>query len=390
MLKVTNLEKAYPGTEDEGAAVRGISFDVEEGEIFTLLGPSGCGKTTTLRCVAGLETPTNGRIDIADRPVFSSADRTLVPAHQRALGMVFQSYAVWPHLSVLRNVMYPLRAARVRKHEARRRALDALEMVGLREVAERWPSELSGGQQQRVALARAVVRNTQLLLLDEPLSNLDAKLRVQMRDEIRALQRQLGATVLYVTHDQEEAMTLSDRVAVMRSGVIIELNTPAELYISPKHLFTARFVGESNLLRVKLLRRQAGVTEVGANFGTLRTKNHYSSEEGRESRYYFFVRPENIEIAREPARDRVLSANEFHGVVASVSFLGKTSEHRVTVGSDELIVHCPANHSVPVGEEVRLRVHENACAVYESDEQLQPAPQGPHAESRVPAATFSD
>lgn len=369
MLKVSDLCKRYPGVEDEKAAVRGISFEVPEGEIFTLLGPSGCGKTTTLRSVAGLEIPNEGVIEIDGQCVFSSVAHTVVPAHHRPISMVFQSYAVWPHLTVLRNVMYPLKAAHVPKAEARRRAMEALEAVGLGEVAERTPGALSGGQQQRVALARAIVRNTKLLLLDEPLSNLDAKLRVQMREEIRSLQRRLGATVLYVTHDQDEAMTLSDHVAVMRAGVIVERNTPSELYGAPKDLFTAQFMGENNLVEVTM-RSSGRQTIVESPFGTLYT-NHFHPGDGTHDAYYFFVRPETIELKRDESTRVDCGPNQFRGTVVDATFLGKLNQYRVVVADHELTVQRVAEQLLSPGERVLVTVDADNSAVYAVDKAVE-------------------
>ena len=219
-VRLTSLVKRYGDNE----VVRGLDLHVRDGEIVCLLGPSGCGKTTTLRMVAGLERPTAGEVSIGDRPVSSAG--LFVPPEERRLGMVFQSYAVWPHMRVLDNVMFPLDVAGMARSEAEERAIEALASVKLHGLDARYPHQLSGGQQQRVALARALVAEPEVLLLDEPLSNLDARLREEMRDEIRALVKRIGVTVIFVTHDQEEALGLSDRVAVMDRGVIQQLDTP--------------------------------------------------------------------------------------------------------------------------------------------------------------------
>ena len=224
-------------------AVDGVSFSLHPSEIFTLLGPSGCGKTTTLRLVAGLEEPDSGEI-LINNAIVAAPDRGLfVPPEKRQLGMVFQSYAIWPHLTVFENVAFPLRVRRESADDVRRRVHQALEIVGLAGFAERGATQLSGGQQQRVALARALVYEPAILLLDEPLSNLDAKLREQMRVEIRALQRKLGLTVLYVTHDQAEAMTLSDRIAVVNGGRFEQVGTPEEVYEKPRDAVCRRVLG---------------------------------------------------------------------------------------------------------------------------------------------------
>ena len=229
-------------------AVSGVDLAVREGEFVTLLGPSGCGKTTTLRMVAGLEQNTGGRISIGGR-VVSDAERGLfVPAEHRALGMVFQSYAIWPHMTVFDNVAYPLRVRRMGRSDIRARVLEALKLVEMADYADRPAPALSGGQQQRVAIARALVFEPALLLLDEPLSNLDARLRAQMGSEFRALQKRLGITSLYVTHDQQEAMALSDRVVVMQAGRVLQIGAPEEIYQRPLSQAVASFFGSPNLL----------------------------------------------------------------------------------------------------------------------------------------------
>src|SRR5262245_48094247 len=250
MLEVQNLIKLF--NVRGGRPVRAIdevNFTVEQGEFFTLLGPSGCGKSTTLRCVAGLERPQNGKINLRGKTVFDSANRTHVDPNHRNIGMVFQSYAIWPHLNVFDNVAFPLRASGQRSTKIiSAKVAWSLELVGLNRFAERPATQLSGGQQQRVALARALVREPDLLLLDEPLSNLDAKLREHMRSELKRLQRELGITTLYVTHDQLESIQMSDRVAVMNAGQILQIGKPNDVYERPTSQFVADFMGSTNLI----------------------------------------------------------------------------------------------------------------------------------------------
>ena len=229
-------------------AVRGVTFTVAAGEHLTLLGPSGCGKTTTLRAIAGLERPTSGEIRIGGAAVFSSSPSVNVPAERRGLSMVFQSYAIWPHMSVFDNVAYGLRVRKRPEAEIKTRVREALDLVQLGDLGSRSASKLSGGQQQRVALARAFVFSPAVLLFDEPLSNLDAKLRAEMRVELKVLQRRLDITSVYVTHDLEEALAISDRIIVMRDGVIEQVGTPAEIYDRPRNTFVADFVGSANLI----------------------------------------------------------------------------------------------------------------------------------------------
>jgi len=244
-LSVTGLAKQFPTGRP---AIDGVSFAVPAGEIVVLLGPSGCGKTTTLRCVAGLEDPTGGSISIAGQVVSAPAQGILVPPRLRNLGMVFQSYAVWPHMTVRQNVAYPLKHRRNAGGNAKRQVDEVLALVGLSDFAERPVVSLSGGQMQRVALARSIVYRPQLLLLDEPLSNLDAKLRLRLRDDLRRILKQTGMTALYVTHDQAEAVGIGDRIGVMRDGKLLQMGTPDEIYNRPAEPFVANFTGATNEL----------------------------------------------------------------------------------------------------------------------------------------------
>ena len=262
-LKVEQLRKQFAVGRP---AVDHMSFDVGIGEIVVLLGPSGCGKTTTLRCVAGLEHPTAGTISIGGVVVSAPDGGIHMPPRLRDIGMVFQSYAVWPHMTVKQNVAYPLRQRRVARGEGDRKVAEVLELVGLAEYVERPVTQLSGGQMQRVALARSLVYQPQLLLLDEPLSNLDAKLRLRLRDDLRRIIKQTGVTALYVTHDQAEAVVLGDRIGVMRDGKLLQLAPPHEIYNRPANLFVANFTGASNLLSGRVLERagEFGIVEAGA------------------------------------------------------------------------------------------------------------------------------
>src|SRR3954467_3196709 len=246
-IEVDNLEIHY----GDVPAVRGVSFSVQPGEQLTLLGPSGCGKTTTLRAIAGLEHPSDGEIRIGGAPVYSSAQRINIPAEKRGLSMVFQSYAIWPHMTVFENVAYGLRVRSESKDAIAEKVDRALDMVQMRAYRDRGASQLSGGQQQRVALARAFVFQPAVLLFDEPLSNLDAKLRGDMRLELRELQHRLGITSVYVTHDLEEALAMSDRFVGMRDGLIAQVGPPNDIYTLPRNAFVADFIGSANLIRGK-------------------------------------------------------------------------------------------------------------------------------------------
>src|SRR3954463_1867135 len=260
-LEVTDLHKQFSVGRP---AVDGVSFTVPAGEIVVLLGPSGCGKTTTLRCVAGLEHPTAGTISIAGKVVSAPSRGISIAPRHRDLGMVFQSYAVWPHMTVRQNVVYPLKHRGVARSEAARQVDEALALVGLTEYAERPVVALSGGQMQRVALARSIVYRPKLLLLDEPLSNLDAKLRIRLRDDLRRIIKAAGLTALYVTHDQAEAVVLGDRIGVMRDGKLLQLSTAAELYNDPADAFVAAFTGSTNQIAGTLRSTDAGYGAVEA------------------------------------------------------------------------------------------------------------------------------
>ncbi len=311
MLVVEGLRKRFLTDRGEVRAVEDLSFTVEEGRFYTLLGPSGCGKTTTLRCLAGLERPEGGRISVAGALV--SGNGTFVPAHERGIGMVFQSYAIWPHMNVFENVAYPLRVARPRPSadEIKRQVEDALALVSLQGLEERPAPQLSGGQQQRLALARALVRRPKLLLLDEPLSNLDAKLRERMRIDLRELQRRLRITTVYVTHDQLEALFLSHRVAVMHDGRIVQEGAPRDIYAAPASGFVADFVGLGTFLSGEVTRE--GVRALGRVVAC-----RPPAELAAGSRAHLVLRPENV-LVGERAQG---GPNEFEGTLRVAAFLG--------------------------------------------------------------------
>jgi iron(III) transport system ATP-binding protein len=250
VIQVSDLHVTYASPEGAVPAVRGVSFAVQDGSFHTLLGPSGCGKTSTLRAIAGLERPIRGEIRIGNETVYSSAAGIAVPPHKRNIGMVFQSYAIWPHMSVIDNLVFPLVKGRhhLPKSQAVERAMHALGLVQLADLARRPATQVSGGQQQRVALARALALEPKVLLLDEPLSNLDAKLRNEMRQELKDLVSRLQITTVYVTHDQVEALSMSDRLAVMQQGVIAQEGSPQDVYFTPASEFVAAFVGKANIV----------------------------------------------------------------------------------------------------------------------------------------------
>src|SRR6476661_4898566 len=330
-LEVSGLRKQFAIGRP---AIDGVSFAVPAGEIVVLLGPSGCGKTTTLRCVAGLEHPTDGEISIAGRIVSSPANGILVPPRLRELGMVFQSYAVWPHMTVRQNVVYPLKHRKLSRADARRKVDEALALVGLSEYADRSVVALSGGQMQRVALARSIVYRPQLLLLDEPLSNLDAKLRLRLRDDLRVILKQTGMTALYVTHDQAEAVVLGDRIGVMRDGKLLQLGTPDEIYNRPADLFVANFTGASCLIAGRVLERNGefGIVETGGHRLTAMMPSNVKSGEAVK----IAVRPENVRLG---AHGETEPDNRFTARVAGQRYQGTQTIYELAVLGGRLEAH---------------------------------------------------
>jgi iron(III) transport system ATP-binding protein len=362
MIRVEGLRKTFTANKEVVAAVAGIDFEVGAGEMVTLLGPSGCGKTTTLRCVAGLEKADGGRIVIGDRPVVDVADGVFVPPHQRNLGMVFQSYAIWPHMTVLENVAYALEGRRIRRAERKRLAMAALETVKLAHLAGRPAPRLSGGQQQRVAIARAMVGRPQVLLFDEPLSNLDARLRAEMRGELRRIQRQIGLSSIYVTHDQAEALAVSDWIVVMKEGRIVERGRPLDIYRHPRHVFTAQFLGATNLI--------AGTIEaVDAATGRLKTATPLGPIVGIDpsrtlaagAKVRVSVRPEDLhETAADDAAARI---NVFEGRLVFAIFAGVAVEADVRCGDVSLACLLDREADLTPGRPVTLRARAHACLV---------------------------
>ena len=320
-VRFERVSKAYGAV----VAVREVSFEIEAGHLVTLLGPSGCGKTTTLRMIAGLELPTSGRI------LIGAQDVTDLPATARDVAMVFQSYALFPHMTVIENVAYGLSVSGVRKAEAHGRAEEALTLVGLSGYGARLPSELSGGQQQRVAVARAVVLQPHVLLFDEPLSNLDAKLRRHVREEIRELQQKLGITAVYVTHDQAEALAISDRVIVMRNAAIAQDGTPRELYEAPADRFVADFIGDANIVEARIAAVEGEAAEVRLGHATLRLP-HRGLQPGAA---LVAIRPASIQLSAAPAPGRVA------GRVLKASYLGSHVEYELGTEVGELFAVDP-------------------------------------------------
>jgi iron(III) transport system ATP-binding protein len=326
MISVQHLTKRFEAGTEHVHALDGVGLTVESHSFFTLLGPSGCGKSTILRCVAGLETPDAGDIDIGDQTVFSSSRGINLPPNRRRIGMVFQSYAIWPHMTVFQNVAFPLEVQR--RSDVRARTMAALDVVGLASLADRYASRLSGGQQQRVAFARAIVAEPEVLLLDEPLSNLDAALREQMCAELRKLHERLRLTTLYVTHDQGEALSLSDRIAVMRDGRFVEVATPETLWNSPRTEFAAQFLGGANILAGEA-RAQADGAMVRMDFGVLHTTHRV---QGPVS---LFVRPEHVQLAA--SGDGV---NRFECAVVGQRFQGDMRDLELRLPNGGPVLRC--------------------------------------------------
>ena len=358
-IEVRDLVVRYGGV----VAVRGVTFTVGAGEHLTLLGPSGCGKTTTLRAIAGLERPASGEIRIGGSPVFSTSPGVNVPAERRDLSMVFQSYAIWPHMTVFDNVAYGLRVRRRPDAEIRERVQQALDLVQLSDLGGRSASRLSGGQQQRVALARAFVFSPSVLLFDEPLSNLDAKLRAEMRIELKELQRRLDVTSVYVTHDLEEALAISDRIVVMRDGVIEQVGTPSEIYDRPRNTFVADFVGSANLIRGRRrpdLERD-GLVVIETAGGAL---VHGVSTGSRASSAEALLAVRTVHLRLERARPSA-SVNAWPARIRQRVFQGDFTQYHVDWDGRRLIVRSAAAEPMAEGEDVFVVAEPRHCVLLE-------------------------
>ena len=365
MIVVEGLLKSFQTKTEKVLAVNNISFEVAAGEMVTLLGPSGCGKTTSLRCVAGLERPERGKIIINERVVVDTDKEIFSPAHLRRLGMVFQSYAIWPHMNVLQNVAYALEGERMSRSERKKRAMEVLDVVKLSALADRPATRLSGGQQQRVAIARALAGYPDALLFDEPLSNLDAKLRAEMRTELRKLQKQIGLTSIYVTHDQAEALAISDWIIVMHNGKIMETGRPTEIYRYPRHIFTAQFIGETNLIpgRVVTIDRagkQASVDTRVGKFVGVSTRNDI--REGDKVK--ISIRPEDLLLA--PSTEEK-TWNQFKAQVEITAFAGSVVEAELRCGEYRIQCLFGRDTNLTPGTEISLGFSPEVCVVLPDD-----------------------
>ena len=341
-------------------AVNHVNLEVNEGEMLTLLGPSGCGKTTTLRCIAGLEKPEEGEIVIDGKPMLSAG---FVQPSKRGIGMVFQNYAVWPHMRVYNNIVYGLKLEKMARKQIQEKAKQVLELVGLKGLEERYPAQLSGGQQQRVALARALVRNPKVLLLDEPLSNLDAKLREELRFEIKSLVNRMGITSVYVTHDQSEAMVISDRIAVMDQGNVVQIGTPEEIYEKPANRFVADFIGTMNFMAGEVVQHLQNTDSVyvRTEFNEkMRCKTRSFTNTTPGTKVYASIRPEDVEIFSEPPRDR---ENLVKGTISHKAYLGNFLYLFVNVNGHMIRAQVP--HYVPQneGQDLYLFLDPEKCMI---------------------------
>jgi ABC-type Fe3+/spermidine/putrescine transport system ATPase subunit len=361
-LRIHNVKKRFGTVE----AVAGVSLSIEEGEFFTLLGPSGCGKTSLLRLVAGLEQPDEGEIYLGDRCLVSAERGIFVQPERRDMGMVFQSYAVWPHMTVFENVAYPLQIRRVRRSEIRDKVMWVLDLVGLAEQHDRPATRLSGGQQQRVSLARALVYSPQVLLLDEPLSSLDARLRDEMRHQIKRLQKQLNVTVLFVTHDQREAFSMSDRVAVLEKGKVDQVDDPEQVYLKPASVYVRDFLGRSLVLH-GVLQRVSGdqafvsVDGVSEDLQVPMPDSADGSSPAVGAEVRLTLRPEFLQLAHSDAAGR---PGHLAALVEEVHYLGDSAEYIVSLGSHSEVITLSGGLRAKAGEQIVLELNPAAMTLW--------------------------
>ncbi|MGB3812614.1 MAG: ABC transporter ATP-binding protein [Shinella sp.] len=354
---VENLKKNF----GELVVINNISFTVPSGSVMTLLGPSGCGKTTTLRCIAGLEWANSGRIRLGEDTVFDGAADIAVPAEKREIGMVFQSYAIWPHLTVFDNIAFPLKLRRASKPQIRTAVMEALASVGLQDHANRYPSQLSGGQQQRAVLARCLVYKPRVLLLDEPLANLDASLREEMRFELREVQQRFGLTSIYVTHDQAEAMALSDTILVLKGGNVVSAGSPREVFEHPKHHFVAGFLGGANMLSAVVAERGTDGTSVLGVEADGRLVLRADAAPG--SSVTVAARPMDLSLhlPSSPAE------GSFEATLKRVTYLGEAMDCVVFVAGQEIRVKAEPDANWKAGDVVRVRLHPTRVNILEAE-----------------------
>jgi iron(III) transport system ATP-binding protein len=347
MIECHNLIKRF----GETVALDNVNLNVNKHEIIAIIGPSGCGKTTLLRCIAGLERPDRGRIIMDGDTVFDSDKGIFVPPDKRGIGMVFQIFAVWPHMTVFENIAYPLKLRKMPKDEIERRVKEVIELVNLQGLENRYPHQLSGGQQQRISLGRALVMQPKVILFDEPMSNLDAKLAEKLKIDIRILVKNLKITAVYVTHDQLEALTVADRIAVMRNGRILEIGPSLDIYKKPKNTFTAEFVGVSNKIRGKVVKFMNSYIEIETQLGKLVCDPPYIDVKPNEE-VVMYIRASDIDIYPYPGPAE--KRNAFEGRIKSRSFTGDSFIYIVEVNGAELRVHAPADIDIEESTKVVL------------------------------------
>lgn len=352
-IKIKQVSKFFGDFQ----ALKNINLTINQGEFFTLLGPSGCGKTTLLRTLAGFNQQEEGDIFFGEKNIKN------VPAYKRNIGMVFQNYAIFPHLTVFQNVAYGLKARKVSKSEIKNRVQEALNMVELGNMGDRQPSELSGGQQQRVALARTIVIHPGLLLMDEPLSNLDAKLRIKMREDIRELQKKLNITTIYVTHDQEEALAVSDRIAVLNEGVVQQVGKPHEIYLSPSNKFVANFIGSTNFIYCEA-KTELDETIIHIENVNIRSKFH----QPYNGKVLYSIRPEQVRLY---SKDNQQDSAWIDGEIINVTFLGESVVYKIKFGNDQVISaheHSIIYHNLrKIGDKVKVDLNPPEAVIFDEN-----------------------
>jgi iron(III) transport system ATP-binding protein len=353
-IRIQGVRKYYSSGAKTIKALDNVDLTIPANRIFTLLGPSGCGKTTLLRCIVGLEVPDSGEIRIGDELVWSKEKNISIPTEKRGLGMVFQTYAIWPHMNVFDNVAYPLQVRRVPRDVIRQRVAKTLSFVHLEGMEKRPATKLSGGQQQRVALARALVAEPKVILFDEPLSNLDAKLREETRKDLRTFLDTLKITAVYVTHDRIEALALSDSIAVMREGRIIEVGDPKKIYFDPNHRFVADFIGRANLVKATVRSQEADRTIVDCGLGTIACQRR-DTPAGSEAT--LCIRPEFIRIAKGEGGGE----NVVNGRIETLIFVGEAYEVEIRVGKELLLAKIDPEANLEVGNAVNFSLHPAHC-----------------------------
>jgi iron(III) transport system ATP-binding protein len=353
-IRIEGLRKHYQSEEKTIKALDDVDLIIPANRIFTLLGPSGCGKTTLLRCIVGLESPDAGEISIGGDVVWSSAKGIFIPPEKRGLGMVFQTYAIWPHMTVFDNIAYPLQVRGERKEVIREKVAGVLRFVQLEGLERRSATKLSGGQQQRVALARALVAEPKVILFDEPLSNLDAKLREETRKELRHFLSELNITAVYVTHDRVEALALSDAIAVMRAGRIVEIGAPQKIYFEAEHRYVADFIGRANQIDAVVSGHDGDTTIVQTGLGSVRCRGRKLTAGSPTT---LCIRPEFVRVAHDGAG----GVNALEGRVESLEFVGEVYEAQVRVGDEQLLARIDPDLGVREGDTVRIRLDPAHC-----------------------------